>query len=179
MTRHCLYKPPVQVMLASCALISLAGCKGGHPGNAQANTMNWIKHRVTIGGKNDRNPLQATPSSIEAGKQAFGGYCVECHGRDGQNTGVPFAGSIDPPIPLLTSRSVQDYSDGQLKRVIEAGIAPSGMPASKGILSDEEIWQIVIYIRHLPPAGSLGDPKAYGGDEFGDAAETSPVKKAR
>ena len=86
---------------------------------------------------------------------------------------------MDPPIPLLTSRPVQDYSDGQLKRVIEAGIAPSGMPASKGILSDEEIWQIVIYIRHLPPAGSLGDPKAYGGDEFGDAAETSPVKKAR
>jgi mono/diheme cytochrome c family protein len=177
MVRHRPYKPPVQLMLAACVLIGVAGCKGGHPGSAQANTMNWIKHRVTVGGKQDQNPVKTTPSSIEAGKQAFGSYCVVCHGRDGQNTGVPFAGSIDPPIPLLTSPSVQDYSDGQLKRVIEAGIAPSGMPASKGILSDEEIWQIVIYIRHLPPAGSLGDPKAYGGDEFGDAAESSPVRK--
>ena len=76
-------------------------------------------------------------------------------------------------MPLLTSREVQDYTDGQLKRVIETGVYPSGMPGSKGILSDEEVWQIVIYIRHLPPAGSLGDPKAYGGDEYGDSCEFS------
>jgi mono/diheme cytochrome c family protein len=139
--------------------------------------MTWIKHHMTVGGKQDRNPLQATPANIDAGKQAFGSYCVVCHGRDGQNTGVPFAATIDPPIPLLTSRSVQDYTDGQLKRVIEMGVSPSGMPGAKGILSDEEVWQIVIYIRHLPPAGSLGDPKAYGGDEFGDAGESSPATK--
>jgi len=160
-----------------CLLQTAAGCKAGHPGKVQTSTITWIKHHVTVGGEHARNPLQASPGAIEAGKQAFGSYCVSCHGRDGQNTGVPFAGSIDPPIPLLSSRAVQDYTDGQLKRVIEAGIAPSGMPAAKGILSDEEIWQIVIYIRHLPKAGSLGDPKAYGGDEFGDAAESSPETK--
>jgi mono/diheme cytochrome c family protein len=159
--------------LSLCLLPATAGCKAGHPGKVQTGTITWIKHHITVGGKHDRNPLQASPSTIEAGKQAFGSYCVACHGRDGQNTGVPFASSIDPPIPLLSSPAVQDYTDGQLKRVIVAGIAPSGMPASKGILSDEEVWQIVIYIRHLPKAGSLGDPKAYGGDEFGDAAGSS------
>src|SRR6202522_4174349 len=164
--------------LAICLFMAIAGCKAGNPGKAQTNTMTWIKHHVTVGGKQDRNPLQTTPATIEAGKQAFGSYCVSCHGRDGQNTGVPFSTTIDPPIPLLTSRSVQDYSDGQLKRVIETGVSPSGMPGAKGILSDEEIWQIVIYIRHLPPAGSLGDPKAYSGDEFGDAGETAPAAKA-
>jgi mono/diheme cytochrome c family protein len=30
------------------------------------------------------------------------------------------------------------------------------MPGWKGILSDEEAWNIVRYIRHLPPKGSLG-----------------------
>jgi mono/diheme cytochrome c family protein len=155
--------------------MAFAGCKAGHPGKAQTNAINWIKHHVTVGGKRDRNPQQATPATLEAGKQAFASYCVACHGRDGQNTGVPFASSVDPPIPLLTSPAVQKYTDGQLKRVIEAGIFPSGMPASKGILSDEEMWQIVIYIRHLPPAGSLGDPKAYSGDEFGNSSESSPV----
>jgi mono/diheme cytochrome c family protein len=164
----------VSTAFVVCLLQGATGCKAGHPGKVQTSTITWIKHHVTVGNKNDRNPLQASQSTIEAGKQAFGSYCVACHGRDGQNTGVPFAGSIDPPIPLLSSRIVQDYTDGQLKRVIEAGISPSGMPASKGILSDEEIWKIVIYIRHLPKAGSLGDPKAYGGDEFGDAVETSP-----
>jgi mono/diheme cytochrome c family protein len=152
--------------LGLCLVPSIIACKAGHPGKAKTSTMTWIKHHVTVGGKNDRNPVEASSSTIEAGKQAFGSYCVVCHGRDGQNTGVPFAGSMDPPIPLLTSPGVQ-----------EAGISPSGMPASKGILSDEEIWQIVVYIRHLPKAGSLGDPKAYGGDEFGDAAETPPEAK--
>ena len=52
---------------------------------------------------------------IDSGKEAFGFYCVACHGRDGQNTGVPFANSISPPIPSLASFEVQRYSDGQLK----------------------------------------------------------------
>lgn len=42
--------------------------------------------------------------------------------------------------------------------LIDNGIFPSGMPASKGILNDEEIWQIVVYLRHRPPKGSLGEP---------------------
>ncbi len=164
-------------LLAALLSLGMTGCKAGTPGKAKSGAMNWIKHHVTVGGKHDRNPLQANAVTIEAGKQAFGSYCVVCHGRDGQNTGVPFAGSIDPPIPLLTSKQVQDYTDGQLKRVIETGISPSGMPASRGILNDEEMWQIVIYIRHLPAAGSLGEPKAYSGDEFGVPAETPPSGK--
>jgi hypothetical protein len=35
------------------------------------------------------------------------------------------------------------------------------MPGASGILNDEEMWRIVLYIRHLPPAGSLGDPASY------------------
>jgi mono/diheme cytochrome c family protein len=95
---------------------------------------------------------------------------VVCHGRDGQNTGVPFAANMSPPIPPLTSPEVQRYTDGQLRSIIENGIEPSGMPASEGILNSDEIWHIVLYLRHLPPAGSLGDPKAYSGDEYAKPA---------
>jgi mono/diheme cytochrome c family protein len=66
-----------------------------------------------------------------------------------------------PPIPSLASKDVQDYTDGQLKWVIDYGIWPSGMPGSKGILSDDEIWSIVVFLRHLPPAGSAGEPEMY------------------
>ena len=30
------------------------------------------------------------------------------------------------------------------------------------------MWRLVLYIRHLPPAGSLGEPRACSGDEYGD-----------
>jgi hypothetical protein len=66
-----------------------------------------------------------------------------------------------PPVPSLSSKEVQDYKDGQLKWIIENGIDPSGMPAWKGILTDEEMWTLVNFIRHLPSKGSLGIPAVY------------------
>jgi mono/diheme cytochrome c family protein len=59
---------------------------------------------------------------------------------------------------------VQAYSDGQIKSIVENGLSPSGMPAGKDILTDQEMWEIVVYIRNLPPAGSLGEPRAYSGE---------------
>lgn len=48
-----------------------------------------------------------------------------------------------------------------MKRAVNYGIWPSGMPRSKDMLSDDEIWSIVVYLRRLPPAGSLGGPEMY------------------
>src|SRR5262249_26966669 len=123
------------------------------------------KHRVLVRDRNQKNPLSPTPENIANGKESFAHYCVACHGLDGQNTGVPFADSMSPPVPSLASRSVQSYTDGQLKWVIENGIFPSGMPASKNILTDEEMWSAVLYIRHLPAAGSQGEPSIFSDDD--------------
>jgi mono/diheme cytochrome c family protein len=124
--------------------------------------MNGAKHHVFVGGKTVRNPVTYSAQSVADGKEAFGHYCVACHGLDGQNTGVPFAEHMKPPVPSLASAEVQGYTDGQLRWVIDNGIGPSGMPSAKGILSDDEEWSIVVYLRHLPPAGSLGEPAMYG-----------------
>jgi mono/diheme cytochrome c family protein len=124
-----------------------------------------------------KNPLTDTPTNIEDGRVAFSHYCAACHGLDGQNTGVPFADRMAPPVPLLNSKQVQSYSDGQLNWIIENGISPSGMPASKGILSDSEVWSIVVYIRHLPQAGSLGEPVMYSGDEDASSKQASSTQK--
>jgi mono/diheme cytochrome c family protein len=142
-------------------LLLLTGCQVKQPGKLESALATGIKHRITVGGKAVRNPIPATEENIRAGQKNFAIYCMVCHGLDGQATGVPFAKSMYPPVPSLNSREVQDYTDGQLKWVIENGIGPSGMPASKGILNDDEIWSLVNYIRHLPAKGSLGEPKVY------------------
>jgi mono/diheme cytochrome c family protein len=144
------------------AAASLCGCKATPPGKTERALMTKVKHSLFIGDKQERNPVTYSPASVADGKEAFSHYCVACHGMDGQNTGVPFADQMDPPVPSLASDEVQSYTDGQLKWVIDNGIAPSGMPASKGTLSDDEQWQIVLFLRHLPPAGSLGEPEMYG-----------------
>ncbi len=163
------------IVAFTCTVLS--GCAAKPPGRIETSVINWAKHNVTIGGAHDRNPMPSTPDHIESGKQTFGAYCVVCHGRDGQNTGVPFAQTLSPPPPSLASRPVQSYTDGQLRSIISNGISPSGMPASKGILSDDDIWNLVVYIRHLPPAGSLGEPRAYSGDEYQSDSGDSKTKQ--
>ena len=152
----------------------LGGCRATPPGKWETAVVTKVEHSITVRGKELKNPLADTPANVASGKEAFSHYCVACHGLDGQNTGVPFADRMSPPVPLLDSPQVQTYADGQLYWILENGISPSGMPGSKGILSDEELWSIVVYIRHLPPAGSLGEPAMYSGDD--NACPTPPAQ---
>ena len=140
--------------------VSMA-CKVSTPGKLESGFMRAAKHKALVGNKDVKNPKANNPMNAKAGKEAFGHYCVVCHGLDGQATGVPFADKMTPPVPSLASQDVQSYSDGQLQWIIANGVAPSGMPASKGVLNDDEMWNIVVYLRNLPPAGSLGEPKFY------------------
>jgi mono/diheme cytochrome c family protein len=152
-----------RILLLAIAIVSvgLAGCKADPPGKVETKSMTFAKHHIFIRNKNQKNPLPSNADTLADGKEAFSHYCVACHGMDGQNTGVPFADHISPPIPLLTSKDVQSYTDGQLKWILDSGISPSGMPGSKGTLSDDELWSIIVYLRHLPPAGSQGIPDMY------------------
>ena len=158
-------------LVSLCLALSVTGCKVSPPSAFESVVAKQVKLKITVRGKDNVNPLPATLENVKAGQQAFSHYCMVCHGLDGQNTGVPFADRMSPPVPPLSSRDVQGYKDGQLKWIIDNGIFPSGMPASKGILNDEEIWQIVHYIRHLPPNGSLGEPAVYTGEPERHAAD--------
>ena len=99
--------------------------------------------------------------TIKEGAEHFQHHCQICHGLDGQGTGVPIIERISPPVADLASARVQRYTDGQLKWIIDRGIRFSGMPGWKEILSDDETWAMVRYIRHLPAKGSLGAPKVF------------------
>jgi mono/diheme cytochrome c family protein len=147
--------------VATIFLTGIVGCKANSPGKLETKTITFAKHHIFIGNKNQKNPLPDTPETRADGQAAFSHYCVACHGMDAQNTGVPFVNHISPPIPSLASSDVQSYTDGQLKRILDDGVRPSGMPGSAGTLSDEELWSIVIFLRHLPPAGSQGIPDMY------------------
>jgi mono/diheme cytochrome c family protein len=161
--------------LAPGLLLSLAACRATPPGRLETAVVAQVKRNITIGGRRLHNPLPATEETAAKGLDLFSRHCIACHGLDGQNTGVPFADSMSPPVPLLSSHEIQRYNDGQLKWIIENGIFPSGMPAWKGILEDDEMWAIVRYLRHLPPKGSLGTPTFYEGIRSRTTTASSPV----
>jgi mono/diheme cytochrome c family protein len=90
-------------------------------------------------------------SDLEEGKRLYTVDCTSCHGSKGMGDG-PVAASLEPkPQPLaLTEASL---SDGYLFwRISEGGQQKpflSAMPAWKTILNEQQIWQIIGYLREL------------------------------
>jgi mono/diheme cytochrome c family protein len=56
---------------------------------------------------------------------------------------------INPSAPSL-DKEESDRSDGELFWVVKHGIRMTAMPAFGPTHTDEEIWKIVAFIRHLP-----------------------------
>src|SRR5450759_2568810 len=84
------------VVLAAGVLLG-RGLKAAPPGKWETRVMVGTKHRV-VGEKRAKNPLPPTTANIASGQQNFSHYCFACHGLDAQNTGVPFADAMSPPV---------------------------------------------------------------------------------
>jgi mono/diheme cytochrome c family protein len=172
----------MMALAATLGLAVLLSCKAQQgPRNIESTIVKEVKQKITIGGREWKNPVADTEASQQEGGEHFQHHCMICHGLDGHATGVPFAAKMDPPVPDLSSRDVQGYTDGQLKWVIQNGIAPSGMPGWNSILDEGEMWNLVNYIRHLPAKGSLGVPAVYveAAAEHENAAEKPRAKSAK
>ncbi len=96
-------------------------------------------------------PTPATPSPggapeatrafqprIPPGKPLFTTYCASCHGTD-------LSGGRAPS--LFNQNLLEERTDETLHTKIETGNAEAGMPPFKGILTDEQIWQLIAYTR--------------------------------
>ena len=92
------------------------------------------------------NPLPETAKTAAEGATLFTGMnCDGCHGP----------GAIGSVGPSLTARRWRyGGSDADLFQSIYYG-RPHGMPAFGGALPPQSIWQIVTYIRSLPPPSDL------------------------
>jgi hypothetical protein len=57
---------------------------------------------------------------------------------------------LNPGAPDLTLARVQGRTDGQLFWIVSNGIRMTGMPAFSPTHGENEIWQVVAFVRHLP-----------------------------
>lgn len=103
-----------------------------------------------------RNPLAGRPEAREDGEDVFAAYCAVCHNDDGRGGGA-IGPNLNPRVPDLTSARTQEMTDGEIYYVIEHGVRWTGMPSWKRELSEEEMWQLVSYIRHLAATEAAED----------------------
>lgn len=93
-----------------------------------------------------KNPVKADIKSITAGKEIYNVQCATCHGESGIGNGQ--SGRFLEVKPAdLTAPEIQNQTDGEIFWKISGGRAP--MPAFKDILTSEQRWQVLNYMRTL------------------------------
>ncbi len=99
------------------------------------------------------NPLSASSGAIQAGKTLYlktaqPVACAMCHGEQGDGKGIMGAALVPPPRNFTCSSMMKDIPEGHLFWIIKNGSPGTGMMSFVG-LPDEQVWQLIHYIRTL------------------------------
>lgn len=99
------------------------------------------------------NPVALSDANLLAGLKLYGTNCSVCHGvADGAASTI--AVGLYQKAPQLGKDGVEDDPDGITFWKVKHGIRLTGMPAFAQTLSDQQIWQVALFLKHmdsLPP----------------------------
>ena len=104
--------------------------------------------------KERKNPLSYSEANVTAAKQIYTQQCANCHGDGGKGDG-PDAMMYDPsPADLTDASKMNKRTDGEIYYQITEGRKP--MPSFKKKLTEQQRWQLVLFVRSL--AGAPAPP---------------------
>jgi len=104
------------------------------------------------------NPVEVSEQSLKNGRKVYTDNCMRCHGQHGYGDGSDANDLSVTPVNL--HHAVRMHSDGELSYMIKMGRDP--MPAWKDKLSDNQVWDVINYIRfEIGPR--VGEPRAKRG----------------
>jgi mono/diheme cytochrome c family protein len=92
------------------------------------------------------NPFQPTTDAVMDGSMTYDKNCASCHGSLKQPSS-PLKNKFYPPVPQLMNHTPDD-PDGNLFYVIKYGIRNTAMPGWDGVLSDDDIWKTVVFLKN-------------------------------
>jgi len=150
------------VVIVACGYVVLRN--GLIPANADASP-GWFETWATgtsLDATLDReapkgaNPVDLTDANLIAGIELYREHCAICHGTaKGEPSASPVAQGEYPRPPQLATDGVEDDPEGFSYWKIKHGIRWTGMPSWEGALTDQQIWTLALFLKHmdkLPPA---------------------------
>ena len=97
--------------------------------------------------------LSLAPATLAEGQGLFVAHCAGCHGAAGDGRGI-LASGLGAPVPdLSTPLSLATRSDADLVTVVRDGAAGTAMPTFGRVLTDDERWKVVAFLRLLSLGG--------------------------
>lgn len=92
------------------------------------------------------NPIEPTEDNLIAGGKQYLGECSGCHGAPGAPVKHP--DQLNPPAPQFPIEGTA-YTEAQVFWVAKHGIRWTGMYSSRYWDSDEELWKMAAFVKHM------------------------------
>jgi mono/diheme cytochrome c family protein len=102
---------------------------------------------VARGAREVTNPIATDPGALARGLPHYRENCLPCHGAPGIDP-AEFQEGMNPSPPGIDAPALQHSTDAELFWIVKNGIRMTGMPAFGVNHSDEEIRDIVAFVRH-------------------------------
>lgn len=109
---------------------------------------------VPAAAKKRKNPVAATPASIQQGAALYRSNCLICHGEKGEGDGPWLEKLPTPPGNLTDAKMMREMTDGELFWKISTGRGE--MPNFEKQLTERQRWHLVNYLRTLVRDQRLG-----------------------
>ncbi len=125
---------------------------------------------------NQANPVPPVPAALADGARLYERHCAFCHGGAAHRISVMRA-KFSPPVPQIVNRIPGD-PDSHLWWVAKHGIRMTGMPSWDGILTDDQIWTVIAFVKHsgdLPPEAQAAWRAAAGLTRAGSQPTSPPA----
>jgi mono/diheme cytochrome c family protein len=106
---------------------------------------NW---NVPADKKEKNSYIKFDATSGSQGEAIYTKNCASCHGNPGKNNSLK---SLSPVPPDLSSAQTQELTDGELFYILSTGRMV--MPSFKNVLSEDERWKVISYIRSFNKSG--------------------------
>lgn len=110
----------------------------------------WLIHHTMIHSVQARaqglRPPPFSPERFEAGFRIYDAHCAMCHGGPGLGR-QPWTAGLEPPPPYLIDTS--SWTSAEMFWVVSHGVKMTSMPAWSRRLSDDDIWNVVGFVKGL------------------------------
>jgi len=146
-------KKSLTVLSIIFVLITIISVLAGCTSSTESNSAIW---KAPGSADKLKNPFKDV-SAEQKGQALYNVYCWSCHGKSGYGDGA--AGKALGQRPAnFHDRRIREETDGALFWKMSNG--RGNMPPFKDVLSEEQRWQLISYIRHISVTQPSSVPKA-------------------
>jgi mono/diheme cytochrome c family protein len=106
-----------------------------------------MRHSIARRASGTELPDLQDPTRMARGMRLYNEHCLQCHGAPGVAP-EPFALGL-APVPANLVETARRWPTRNIHWVITNGVKMTGMPAWKYRMSDEQIWDVVVFVEQM------------------------------